>query len=67
VLIPNQPGIHDRTTYSSERNDDGIYTITLGPVGSGRNGIPTGTPFYGFLRAYSPVEGADMTVAITSH
>jgi hypothetical protein len=67
VLIPNQPGIHDSTTYSSERNDDSTYTISLGPVGSGQNGILTGTPFYRFPRAYSPVEGADMTVAITSH
>jgi hypothetical protein len=34
--------------------------ITLSPTGSGRNGIPTGKPFYGILRAYQPVRGAQL-------
>ena len=66
LLLPNDLGIYDRTTYTSEQNDDGTYTITLSPDGHGKNGIPTGKPFYGLLRAYSPVKGADMTVAITT-
>ena len=66
LLIPNPLGIYDRTTYSAERNDDGSYTITLSPDGSGTNGIPTGQPFYGILRAYTPVVGADMTVGVTN-
>jgi hypothetical protein len=49
---------------SSTRDADGSYTITLGPDGEGVNGIPTGKPFYGILRAYVPVQGADMTVSI---
>jgi hypothetical protein len=28
------------------------------------NGIPTGKPFYAILRAYVPVEGADLTVRV---
>lgn len=41
-LIPNDKKIYDRTTYSSEPNDDGTYTLTLNPSGEGKNGIPTG-------------------------
>lgn len=61
LLIPNDKKIYDRTTYSSEQNDDGTYTVTLSPTGEGKNGIPTGKPFYIILRAYVPVAGADMT------
>lgn len=64
LLIPNDLNIYDRTTYSAERNDDGTYTITLSPGGEGLNGIPTGKPFYAILRAYVPVQGADMTVEV---
>jgi hypothetical protein len=64
LLIPNDRKIYDRTTYSAEANEDGTYTITLGPDGEGVNGIPTGKPFYGILRAYVPVQGADMTVRV---
>ena len=66
LLIPNQQNIYDRTTYSSEPNEDGSYTVTLSPDGSGVNGIPTGKPFYAILRAYVPVPGADMTVKVTN-
>ena len=64
LLIPNDKNIYDRTTYTSEKNSDGTYTVTLGPDGGGLNGIPTGKPFYGILRAYVPVQGADMTVKV---
>jgi hypothetical protein len=64
LLIPNEKKIYDRTTYSSEQNADGTYTLTLSPDGGGLNGIPTGKPFYGLLRAYVPVPGADMSVAV---
>ena len=64
LLIPNDLGRYDRTTYSSEPNPDGTYTVTLSPDGSGKNGIPTGKPFYGILRAYLPVPGADNTVRV---
>lgn len=63
-LIPNKKKIYDRTSYSSERNNDGTYTITLSPEGDGLNGIPTGKPFYAILRAYVPMKGADLTVAV---
>jgi|TARA_B110000211_G_C13611842_1_gene349251 hypothetical protein len=56
--------IYDRTTYSSEPNEDGSYTVTLNPDGSGINGIPTGKPLYAILRAYVPVLGADRTVKV---
>lgn len=62
LLIPNDKKIYDRTTYSSKKNADGTYTVTLSPTGEGLNGIPTGKPFYGILRAYVPIQGADMTV-----
>jgi hypothetical protein len=65
LLIPNELGIYDRTSYTSEPNSDGTYTVTLSPDGHGTNGIPTGKPFYGILRSYSPVPGADLTVTIT--
>lgn len=64
LLIPNAKKIYDRTTYTSEQNTDGTYTVTLSPAGDGLNGIPTGKPFYALLRAYVPVQGADMTVGI---
>ncbi|MGB0114486.1 MAG: DUF1214 domain-containing protein, partial [Ilumatobacteraceae bacterium] len=64
LLIQNERGIYDQTTYSANANDDGTYTITLSPSGDGTNGIPTGKPFYGILRAYVPVAGADLTVSI---
>lgn len=58
LLIPNEQGRYDRTTYSADPNDDGTYTITLSPDGSGANGIPTGKDFYLITRAYVPVPGA---------
>jgi hypothetical protein len=64
LLIPNDKKIYDRTTYSSQQNADGTYTVTLSPAGDGINGIPTGKPFYAILRAYVPVEGADLTVRV---
>lgn len=64
LLIPNDQQVYDRTTYSSEQNSDGTYTITLSPNGEGKNGIPTGKPFYGILRGYVPTQDADMTVTI---
>ncbi len=65
LLIPDDKKIYDRTTYTSEKSPDGTYTITLSPSGEGKNGIPTGgKPFYGILRAYVPVKGADMTVRV---
>jgi hypothetical protein len=56
--------IYDRTTYTSKQNVDGTYTVTLSPNGEGQNGIPTGKPFYGILRAYCPVQGANLTVKV---
>ena len=64
MLIPNNKGVYDRTTYDSEKNDDGTYTVTLSPDGDGLNGIPTGKAFYGLLRAYIPVQEADITVKV---
>jgi len=64
MLIPNEPGVYDRTTYTTELEADGTAVITLSPDGSGRNGIPTGTPFYGILRAYQPVQGAALKPSI---
>ena len=64
LLIANDKKIYDRTRYSSEQNADGTYTVTLSPNGEGKNGIPTGKPFYAVLRAYVPVAGADITVKI---
>ena len=62
ALIANPQGRYDRTTYSSTLNTDGTYTVSLNPAGAGVNAIPTGKPFYVVLRAYVPVEGADLTV-----
>ena len=45
LLIPNAMQRYDRTTYDSEQNDDGTYTITLSPDGDGVNGLPTGKDF----------------------
>lgn len=64
LLIPNDRDRYDRTSYSSEQNADGTYTVTLGPTGEGMNGIPTGKPFYAILRAYVPREGADLSVKV---
>ena len=64
ALIPNDKGVYDRTTYSSSQNADGTYSISLNPQGKGVNGIPTGKDFYIVLRAYVPVQGADLTVAV---
>lgn len=64
LLIPNDKKIYDRTTYSSKKNADGTYTVTLSPTGEGLNGIPTGKPFYGILRAYVPVHGANLVVEV---
>ena len=64
LLIPNDKNQYDRTTYTSKQNENRTFTITLSPDGEGLNGIPTGKPFYGFLRAYVPVQGVDMTVKV---
>jgi hypothetical protein len=64
LLLPNEKQIYDRTTYSSEQNADGTYTITISPDGEGLNGLTTGKPFYIVLRAYVPIQGADLTVGI---
>ena len=63
-LIPNDKKIYDRTTYTSEKNPDGSYTVTLSPPGDGLNGISTGKPIYGILRAYLPIQGASMAAKI---
>ena len=60
LLIPNEQRIYDRTTYTTELEADGTAVITLSPDGTGHNGIPTGKPFYGLLRAYQPVRGAQL-------
>jgi hypothetical protein len=67
LLIQNDQKVYDRTTYSSKANDDGGYTVTLSPNGSGVNGIPTGKPFYAILRAYVPVPGADLRVVVQTN
>lgn len=64
LLIENDRGIYDRTTYTATPDTDGSVTITLSPSGDGTNGIPTGKPFYAVLRAYLPIAGADLDVAI---
>ena len=64
LLIPNDKKIYDRTTFSSEPNADGTYTLTFSPKGDGRNGIPTGKDFYGVLRAYVPSPNAVMKVSV---
>lgn len=64
LLIPNDLGIYDRTSYTTELEPDGTAVITLSPDGSGRNGIPTGKPFYGILRAYQPVRGAPLKPSV---
>jgi hypothetical protein len=64
LLIPNKLNIYDRTSYNSEKNADGTYTLVLSPSGSGTNGIPTGKDFYGILRAYVPNPDAKMSVKI---
>ena len=67
LLIPNEQGIYDRTTYTADPEADGTYIVTLSPDGQGKNGIPTGKPFYGLLRAYVPVKGADITPTVIRH
>ncbi|MEZ5573842.1 MAG: DUF1214 domain-containing protein [Halioglobus sp.] len=64
-LIPNPQGRYDRTTFSSTANADGTYTLELNPSGEGTNAIPTGKPFYAVLRAYVPVQGADLKTIVT--
>ncbi|MEX0330262.1 MAG: DUF1214 domain-containing protein [Puniceicoccaceae bacterium] len=64
LLIPNEMNRYDRTTFSSEPNTDGTYTLTLSPSGEGKNAIPTGKPFYGILRAYVPNPDASMRVFV---
>ena len=64
LLIPNALGRYDRTTYTAELEPDGRAVITLSPDGSGRNGIPTGKPFYGLLRAYQPVHGVPLKPSV---
>ena len=64
LLIPNDKKIYDRTTFSSEPNADGTYTLTFSPKGDGRNGIPTGKDFYGVLRAYVPSPNGVMKVSV---
>ncbi len=65
LLIENDKRVYDRRTYSAQAEADGTYIITLSPQGDGKNGIPTGKPFYGLLRAYRPVQGADLTLTVT--
>lgn len=64
LLIPNDKGIYDRTSYTAEANEDGSFTIFLSPDGGGKNGIPTGKDFYAVTRAYVPVQGVDMQPSI---
>lgn len=64
LLIPNDLRIYDRTSYTTELEPDGTAIITLSPAGAGRNGIPTGKPFYGILRAYQPVPGAQIKPSV---
>lgn len=64
LLIANDRGVYDRTTYSATPQGDGSYTITLDPSGGGVNGIVTGKPFYAVLRAYVPIPGADLTPGV---
>jgi hypothetical protein len=65
LLIPNDAGVYDRTTYSATPDDDGTYTIVPSPDGHGTNGIPTGKDFYGMLRAYRPIAGAHLQPSVT--
>lgn len=64
LLIPNDRGVYDQTTYSATPASDGTYVVTLSPSGDGVNGIPTGKPFYALLRAYVPVHGAALTPTV---
>ncbi|MEL7452166.1 MAG: DUF1214 domain-containing protein [Pseudomonadota bacterium] len=65
-LIPNELGIYDRTSYTMEANADGSYSVILSPEGSGQNGLPTsGVPFYVLLRAYVPVDGANVEATLS--
>jgi hypothetical protein len=64
LLIPNDKKVYDQTSFSSQPNADGTYTLILSPTGEGKNGIPTGKAFYGILRAYVPAPGAIMKVSI---
>ena len=60
LLIPNPKGIYDRTTYTTELERDGTAIITVSPSGEGRNGLPADKPCYAILRAYVPVQDADI-------
>ena len=64
LFIPNKRKVYDITTYSAKKNKDGTYTITLSHTGEGINGLITGKPFYGALRAYVPAPNADLTMKI---
>jgi hypothetical protein len=64
LLIPNEQRVSDPTTTTTEVEPDGTAVITLSPTGAGRNGIPTGKPFDGILRAYQPVQGAQITPTV---
>ncbi|MEN8249129.1 MAG: DUF1214 domain-containing protein [Bacteroidota bacterium] len=64
LFIPNDKKVYDKTTFSSKQNDDGTYTVTLSPTGEGLNGLITGKPFYGILRAYVPAPGANMNAKV---
>lgn len=64
MLIPNDRGVYDQTTYSATPESDGTHTVTLSPSGGGMNGISTGKPFYALLRAYVPTPGAALTPTV---
>ena len=64
LLIPNDLKIYDRTTFSSEPNQDGTTTITLSPNGRGKNSIPTGKDFYEILHAYVTASRSIMKVKV---
>jgi len=64
LLIPNPKRVYDRTSYTTASEPDGTAIITLSPDGGGRNGIPTGKPFYAILRAYQPIHGASMRARV---
>ncbi|MEA1899017.1 MAG: DUF1214 domain-containing protein [Bacteroidota bacterium] len=62
LLIPNEKGVYDQTSYSAKPNEDSTYTITVSPKGDGKNGIPTGKNFYGVLRVYEPIGDAKVII-----
>ena len=54
----------EHVSYTTDLEADGTAVITLSPTGGGRNGIPTGKPFYGILWAYEPMHGADLRPSV---